>query len=146
MNEEITTDAQTKPKRERRYCSHWDTKWNGTVTKPDGLDYCCTCGKPLRPEWQTRLVAIQRKLVEDWNAAHQPGAAVAVTKDDGTVVETVTRSHAALLGGHTAVVWLKGVRGCYALDRVRPAPSLLSIRAAKGPDGKRVEKVGPFVL
>lgn len=33
---------------------------------------------------------------------------------------TQTRTKAQLLGGHTAVVWLDDVRGCVALDRVKP--------------------------
>jgi hypothetical protein len=43
------TDAnETKVRSPRRYCSHWDNKWNGTVTR-DGVDYCGTCGKPVKP-------------------------------------------------------------------------------------------------
>jgi hypothetical protein len=32
---------------------------------------------------------------------------------------STTRSEAELLGGHTAVVWLEGVRGCIALSHVK---------------------------
>ncbi len=34
--------------------------------------------------------------------------------------ETVTRSHAQILSGHSAVVWMFNVSGCYILDRVTP--------------------------
>jgi hypothetical protein len=34
--------------------------------------------------------------------------------------ETVTISEAQILSGHTPVVWMKGVSGCYLLDRVSP--------------------------
>lgn len=33
---------------------------------------------------------------------------------------TVTRSEAQILSGHSAVVWLADVTGCYLLDRVTP--------------------------
>ncbi|TXH09642.1 MAG: hypothetical protein E6R03_16490 [Hyphomicrobiaceae bacterium] len=54
-----------------------------------------------------------------WNFKHPAGTRVALRKDDGTTQETVTESEAMLLGGHTAVIWLKNVSGAYALDRVR---------------------------
>lgn len=34
--------------------------------------------------------------------------------------ETATWSKAQILSGHSAVVWLDGVAGCYLLDRVTP--------------------------
>lgn len=34
--------------------------------------------------------------------------------------ETVTCSEAQILSGHTPVVWLRDVSGCYLLDRVTP--------------------------
>jgi hypothetical protein len=39
--------------------------------------------------------------------------------DSGEIRETRTRSEAQVLGGHSAVVWLEGISGCYLLDRVR---------------------------
>ena len=35
---------------------------------------------------------------------------------------TRTRSAAQVLSGHSAVIWLEGVSGCYLLDRVKPVP------------------------
>lgn len=61
----------------------------------------------------------QKKMVADWNAAHPlPGAAVEVRLDSGEVRRTVTESEAQMLSGHTAVIWLEGISGAYALDRV----------------------------
>lgn len=58
------------------------------------------------------------KLFRAWE--HVPvGCPVTVTKDNGTEIETVTAGAAELLGGHTAVIWLQGISGCYSLDRVR---------------------------
>ncbi|WP_374650281.1 hypothetical protein [Rhizorhabdus sp.] len=33
---------------------------------------------------------------------------------------TRTRSKAEVLSGHSAVIWLDGISGCYLLDRVTP--------------------------
>jgi hypothetical protein len=41
-----------------------------------------------------------------------------VRLDSGEVRETRTRSTAMLLSGHTAVIWLEGIAGCYALECV----------------------------
>jgi hypothetical protein len=55
-----------------------------------------------------------------WNERHTIGTPVTVRKDDGTFVDTVTKSEAQVLSGHSAVIWLEGVRGCYLLERVTP--------------------------
>ncbi len=59
---------------------------------------------------------------DKFNAAHQVGAAVSVELDSGEIRNTFTTSEAQVLSGHTAVIWLDGVRGCYLLDRVSPQP------------------------
>ncbi|MGK5014947.1 hypothetical protein [Janthinobacterium sp. HLS12-2] len=59
---------------------------------------------------------------DKFNAVHQVGAAVRVELDGGEIRETITTSEAQVLSGHTAVIWLKGVSGCYLLDRVAPLP------------------------
>lgn len=75
----------------------------------------------------------QVKLVDDWNKNHPVvGIDVIVKKDDETEQNTKTRSAAWMLGatgtypGHTAVILLEGISGCYTLERVRP-------RLAKAP-------------
>ena len=55
---------------------------------------------------------------DKFNAANQIGAAVTVRLDSGEVRETITTSEAQVLSGHSAVIWLDGIRGCYLLDRV----------------------------
>jgi hypothetical protein len=60
----------------------------------------------------------KKQMVYDWNENYRVGQRVSVRKDDKSTVETVTRSPATLLGGHTPVIWLEGITGCYALDRV----------------------------
>lgn len=56
--------------------------------------------------------------VTSWNAEVSVGAPVFYKKDDGSIIETHTRTEASVLSGHTAVVWLEGVRGCVDLSRV----------------------------
>lgn len=60
-----------------------------------------------------------QQQVDAWNRAHQVGTPVIVTKDRGEQIETKTTSEAQVLGGHSAVIWLEGISGCYALERVQ---------------------------
>ncbi|EKE70870.1 hypothetical protein [Oceanibaculum indicum] len=53
-----------------------------------------------------------------WNRHYPVGTPVTATKDKGEKVETVTRSAAEVMGGHTAVIWLEGISGAYLLSRV----------------------------
>lgn len=66
-------------------------------------------------------VAKLQQECDDWNAANAVGCKVICTKDGGEKVETVTTSEAQILSGHSAVIWMRDIRGCYLLDRVRPA-------------------------
>jgi hypothetical protein len=55
-----------------------------------------------------------------FNSRYSVGQKVSVRKDDGAGILTVTRSKAEVLSGHSAVIWLEGISGCYLLDRVTP--------------------------
>lgn len=55
----------------------------------------------------------------EWNAAHEVGATVDVTLDDGSIWRTTTRSRAWEIGGGVSVVSLSGKAGGYLLQRVR---------------------------
>lgn len=55
-----------------------------------------------------------------FNAKVPVGAAVTCKMDGGELRETVTVSPAEVLSGHSAVIWLQGISGCYLLDRVAP--------------------------
>ena len=57
---------------------------------------------------------------DTFNARCPVGGAVTVRLDSGEVRPTVTRSKAQILSGHTPVIWLEGITGCYLLDRVTP--------------------------
>jgi len=60
------------------------------------------------------------RRVEEWNKNYKIGIDVEVMKDDGSTIFTKTRSLAWVLGGHTPVILLEGISGCYALERVSP--------------------------
>lgn len=64
--------------------------------------------------------AALQKQCDTFNAAWPVGSTVVVRMDCGDGVQTVTRSEAEVLSGHTAVVWLEKISGCYLLDRVTP--------------------------
>jgi hypothetical protein len=55
-------------------------------------------------------------------SALKDGMSVEVTKDDGSIVRTKTRSDPWFMGGHTWMVLLEGFSGAYACARVKPAP------------------------
>ena len=71
-----------------------------------------------RAERQAQATAKLQAACDKFNAAHQVGAAVSVKLDSGEVRETNTVSEAQVLSGHTAVIWLDGISGCYDLERV----------------------------
>ncbi len=68
---------------------------------------------------QQNHTRIQELEVENWNLRHPVGAEVEFTNDSGEVKRTTTKSEAFMLSGHTAVVSLKGISGCYLLSRVK---------------------------
>lgn len=59
-----------------------------------------------------------QKQCSDFNSRAPVGTAVKVKMDSGEIRETVTTSAAEILSGHSAVIWLRGISGCYLLDRV----------------------------
>lgn len=61
-----------------------------------------------------------QRQVDNWNKHYPVGQAVTVRRDNGATITTKTRSPAELLSGHSAVVWLDGISGCYLLNRVAP--------------------------
>lgn len=74
-----------------------------------------------------------QKECDRWNAANPIGASVMVKLDGhDEPIATTTRSGAQVLSGHSAVIWLEGVSGCYLLTHVRAAatPEQQAIAAA----------------
>lgn len=70
-------------------------------------------GRPAR-----KSAAQLQAACDKFNAAHQVGAAVSVELDGGEMRKTITVSEAQVLSGQSAVIWLKGISGCYLLERV----------------------------
>jgi hypothetical protein len=68
---------------------------------------------------KSRSVRRLERQVKEWNRDCPVGTPVTVSRDDGSEFETKTRSAARVLSGHTAVIWVDGIAGCYSLDRVR---------------------------
>lgn len=64
-------------------------------------------------------VCSAQATVNCWNAEYSVGQPVKVYRDNGEVLQTVTRAKAQLIGG-TAVTWVEGIAGCYALSHIRP--------------------------
>jgi hypothetical protein len=60
---------------------------------------------------------------DEFNVKYPVGTKVFVRRDKGEMQETVTRSKAEVLSGHSAVIWLEGISGCYLLDRVHVTAS-----------------------
>lgn len=58
--------------------------------------------------------------IETFNKLVNVGDMVSVRRDNGTLEERRVTHPAEMLGGHTAVVWLEGISGCYDLSRVTP--------------------------
>ena len=63
-------------------------------------------------------IEVMESKIKIFNEKHPVGSAVTVIKDLGERIETKVRHQAQVLSGHTAVVWLDGISGCYCLDRV----------------------------
>ena len=76
---------------------------------------------PRREPVAPPLYAIERQ-VNDWNAQHPIGTHVIVRRAQNREEHTETCSQAWVLSGHSAVIMLKGISGCYSLDHVRLAP------------------------
>lgn len=64
--------------------------------------------------------ALLQRQCDDFNKFYPVGQLVSVRKDGGDDILTKTRSEAQVLSGHSAVIWLEDIRGCYLLDRITP--------------------------
>lgn len=61
---------------------------------------------------------IMKSKISVFNENHPVGSTVYVIKDNGDKVKTTVKYPACIMGGHTAVAWLDGIIGAYALSRV----------------------------
>lgn len=79
-----------------------------------------------------KLAKLQAQC-DAWNAVNPVGCSVILTKDNGEDFPTTTRSLAEVLSGHSAVIWVNGIRGCYLLDRVKRMPVVLEFEGESYP-------------
>jgi len=61
---------------------------------------------------------VMQSKVDAFNKRNPVGTSVTVVKDLGEKFETKVLHPAEILSGHTPVVWVNGISGCYCLDRV----------------------------
>ena len=59
-----------------------------------------------------------QQIVDAFNRDYPVGTDVMLRKDSGFVL-TVVEAPAVILGGHSAVGWFRGVRGCYSIEHDR---------------------------
>jgi len=59
-----------------------------------------------------------QSIVDAFNERNPIGTEVTMVKDLGQKVKTRVRYPAEILSGHTPVIWLEGISGCYLLSRV----------------------------
>ncbi|WIW89272.1 hypothetical protein K3M67_04670 [Sphingobium sp. V4] len=64
--------------------------------------------------------SLMQRECDEWNKRYPIGQAVVVRLDSGEDLHTKTSTEAQLLSGHSAVIWLDGISGCYLLGRVKP--------------------------
>lgn len=58
--------------------------------------------------------------VKRWNENHFIGERVSVLVDDRSTIQTITKSDAWLMRGHSAMILVDGIVGAYSLGRVKP--------------------------
>lgn len=81
------------------------------------MTMCMACGERDR---DCSCLGRLEGVCSNFNRLVSVGDEVIVKRDDGSFFETITRSPAQVLSGHTPVIWLEGITGCYALERVTP--------------------------
>lgn len=85
-----------------------------------------------------------QSVCDRFNEKYPVGTSVTVQLDfRDEPFKTVTRSTAQVLSGHSAVIWLEGVTGCYLLDRVTPAAVKTKLRDL-GLQKYRMTRVQPW--
>ena len=63
-------------------------------------------------------IKVMQSKIDVFNEKTPVGSPVTVIGDAGERITTKIKYPAKVLSGHTPVVWLDGISGCYLLDRV----------------------------
>ena len=130
-------------------CARTRCSWRGVETarkKVPGIisgvrcetSTCPTCGcesysfmtaREIKA-WERKKDYAPQAACDRFNAANPIGTSVTVQLDGcDELFKTVTRSAAQVLSGHSAVIWLESVSGCYLLDRVTPLQKRTAVKA-----------------
>lgn len=56
-------------------------------------------------------------MVYNFNKTFSVGDRIKVKMDNGEIKQCTIKSPATLLSGHTPVIWLNEISGCYLLER-----------------------------
>lgn len=71
------------------------------------------------PARRAKILAAAEAEAKSWNDAHEIGTSVNLTRDDGSIFTTKTRTPAWALSSGDAVVSVVGISGGYLLSRVK---------------------------
>jgi hypothetical protein len=66
----------------------------------------------------TESIEVMQTKFDVFNEKHPVGSPVTLIKDLCERFVIQIRAPASILSGHTPVVWVEGITGCYLLDRV----------------------------
>lgn len=77
-----------------------------------------------------------------WNEQYPEGTPVKVLRDNGEILETVTRSEAWVDEHGIQVIMVKGIAGYYRLDRVTPNNAFTRPAFGSGEAGESLESAG----
>lgn len=103
------------------------------MTQPS-ICQCSECKRSAKRDRSKQLALIPppppfaalARQCDQFNSRFPVGQAVTVRRDNGECILTVTRSPAEVLSGHSAVIWIDGISGCYLLDRITPVSETAS--------------------
>lgn len=85
-----------------------------------------------REEAKLKKLKKLQTICDKFNASNSIGTDVLLQKDgQAEPFPTKTRSKAQVMCGHSAVIWLENVSGCYLLDRVTPICRKTPVEASK---------------
>ena len=74
-------------------------------------------------------------ICDKFNVSYPVGTDVLLKKDGhDELFPTKTRSTAQVLCGHSAIIWLENVSGCYLFDRVSPVATTGRTALMQGDD------------
>lgn len=68
---------------------------------------------------KTPITENQEHLIDKINEKYKIGDTINVIQDDNSIKKWTIKHPASMLGGHTAVIWVEEISGCYSANRVK---------------------------